>query len=241
MKSANSKRGTGPGSEPHHRNVSGGRLRPAVFGAMDGLVTNVSLIAGVGGAGGVRHAVVLSGLAGLVAGSFSMATGEFTSVKSQNELVESEVEIERAALTNNPQEEQEELVTYFVDMGVTRDLADQVAKQINKKPEEALKVHTSQELGVDTSELPSPMQAALLSFISFAIGALVPLLPYLFGATALWLSLAVTAVALAITGGTVARLTGRPIVLGAIRQVGLAVLAAGVTYAVGRGIGTRIS
>ena len=104
MKSANSKRGTGPGSEPHHRNVSGGRLRPAVFGAMDGLVTNVSLIAGVGGAGGVRHAVVLSGLAGLVAGSFSMATGEFTSVKSQNELVESEVEIERAALTNNPQE-----------------------------------------------------------------------------------------------------------------------------------------
>ena len=241
MKSANSKRGTGPGSEPHHRNVSGGRLRPAVFGAMDGLVTNVSLIAGVGGAGGVRHAVVLSGLAGLVAGSFSMATGEFTSVKSQNELVESEVEIERAALTNNPQEEQEELVTYFVDMGVTRDLADQVAKQINKKPEEALKVHTSQELGVDASELPSPMQAALLSFISFAIGALVPLLPYLFGATALWLSLAVTAVALAITGGTVARLTGRPIVLGAIRQVGLAVLAAGVTYAVGRGIGTRIS
>lgn len=241
MKSATSKRGTGPSSEPPHRDVSGGRLRPAVFGAMDGLVTNVSLIAGVGGAGGVRHAVILSGLAGLVAGSFSMATGEFTSVKSQNELVESEVEVERAALTNNPREEQEELVTFFVDMGVTPDLADQVAKQISKKPEEALKIHTSQELGVNSSELPSPMQAALLSFISFAIGALVPLLPYLLGSTALWLSLAVTAFALAITGGTVARLTGRPIALGAIRQLGLAVLAAGVTYAVGRGIGTKIS
>jgi VIT1/CCC1 family predicted Fe2+/Mn2+ transporter len=241
VKSATSKRGTTQGPEPHHRDVSGGRLRPAVFGAMDGLVTNVSLIAGVGGGGAVRHTVVLSGLAGLVAGSFSMATGEFTSVKSQNELVDSEVAIERTALTNNPEEEQQELATFFVDMGVTQDLADQVAQQISKKPEEALKVHTSQELGVDPSELPSPMQAALFSFISFAIGALVPLLPYLFGATVLWLSLAVTGFALAITGGTVARLTGRPIALGAARQVGLAVLAAGVTYAVGRGIGTSIS
>lgn len=239
--SATSKPGTMPGPEPHHRDVSGGRLRPAVFGAMDGLVTNVSLIAGVGGGGAAQHAVILSGLAGLVAGSFSMATGEFTSVKSQNELVDSEVEIERAALANHPREEQEELAGFFVDMGVTQDLADQVAAQISQKPKEALKVHASQELGVDPTELPSPMQAALLSFVSFAIGALVPLLPYLFGATVLWLSLAVTAVALAITGGVVARLTGRPIALGAIRQVALAVLAAGVTYAVGRGIGTSIS
>ncbi len=208
---------------------------------MDGLVTNVSLIAGVGGGGAVQHTVILSGLAGLVAGSFSMATGEFTSVKSQNELVDAEVEIERSALANHPEEELEELATFFVDMGVTKDLADQVAMQISQKPEEALKVHTSQELGVDSSELPSPIQAALLSFISFAIGALIPLLPYLFGATVLWLSLAVTAVALAITGGAVARLTGRPIALGALRQVGLAVLAAGVTYAVGRGIGASIS
>jgi vacuolar iron transporter family protein len=241
LKSAPSKPGATPDPEPHHRDVSGGRLRPAVFGAMDGLVTNVSLIAGVGGGGAVQHTVILSGLAGLVAGSFSMATGEFTSVKSQNELVDSEVEIERAALTNHPQEEHEELVGFFVDMGVTKDLADQVAMQISKKPENALKVHTSQELGVDSSELPSPLQAALLSFISFAIGALVPLLPYLFGATVLWLSLAVTAFALAITGGAVAWLTGRPIALGVLRQVGLAVLAAGVTYAVGRGIGSSIS
>jgi VIT1/CCC1 family predicted Fe2+/Mn2+ transporter len=208
---------------------------------MDGLVTNVSLIAGVGGGGGAVHAVILSGFAGLVAGSFSMATGEFTSVKSQNELVESEVEKERHALANNPGEEQEELATFFVEMGVTRDLADQVAEQISAKPDEALKFHTSRELGVDSTELPSPMQAALLSFISFAIGALVPLLPYLFGARDLWLSLAVTAVALAVTGATVARLTDRPIVLGAVRQVVLAALAAGVTYAVGRGIGARIS
>jgi VIT1/CCC1 family predicted Fe2+/Mn2+ transporter len=208
---------------------------------MDGLVTNVSLIAGVGGGGAAQHAVVLSGLAGLVAGSFSMATGEYTSVKSQNELVDSEVEIERAALANNPVGEQEELASFFVNMGVTQDLADQVAQQISQNPEETLKIHASQELGVDPSELPSPMQAALFSFISFAIGALVPLVPYLLGAKVLWLSLAVTAVALAITGGAVARLTGRPMALGALRQVGLAVLAAGVTYAVGRGVGTSIS
>ncbi len=239
--SATSKSPTSPNPEPHHRDVSGGRLRPAVFGAMDGLVTNVSLIAGVGGGGAAQHAVVLSGLAGLVAGSFSMATGEYTSVKSQNELVDSEVEIERAALANNPVGEQEELASFFVNMGVTQDLADQVAQQISQNPEETLKIHASQELGVDPSELPSPMQAALFSFISFAIGALVPLVPYLLGAKVLWLSLAVTAVALAITGGAVARLTGRPMALGALRQVGLAVLAAGVTYAVGRGVGTSIS
>jgi VIT1/CCC1 family predicted Fe2+/Mn2+ transporter len=208
---------------------------------MDGLVTNVSLIAGVGGGGAAQHAVILSGLAGLVAGSFSMATGEYTSVKSQNELVDSEVEIERAALANNPVGEQEELASFFVNMGVTQDLADQVAQQISQNPEETLKVHASQELGVDPSELPSPMQAALFSFVSFAIGALVPLLPYLLGAKVLWLSLVVTAVALAMTGGAVARLTGRPMALGALRQVGLAVLAAGVTYAVGRGVGTSIS
>jgi len=240
VKIAPTKRGT-PGPEPHHRDVSGGRLRPAVFGAMDGLVTNVSLIAGVGGGGGVRHTVILSGIAGLVAGSFSMATGEFTSVKSQNELVGAEVEVERSALTNHPHEEQQELAASFVEMGVAQDLADEVAKQISLKPEEALKVHSSRELGVNPDELPSPFQAALLSFISFAIGAVIPLLPYLFGASALWLSLALTAIALAITGGTVARLTGRPIALGAVRQVGLAILAAGVTYAVGRGIGASVS
>ncbi|HEV3268612.1 MAG TPA: VIT1/CCC1 transporter family protein [Acidimicrobiales bacterium] len=227
--------------EPHHRDVSGGRLRPAVFGAMDGLVTNVSLIAGVGGGGAVRHTVVLSGLAGLVAGAFSMATGEYTSVKSQNELVDAEVEIERNALANHPVEEQQELAASFVQMGVTQDLANEVAKQITTNPDVALQVHSREELGVNPDELPSPFQAAGLSFISFAIGAAVPLLPYLFGATVLWISFAVTAFALAVTGGTVARLTGRPIAIGVVRQVGLAVLAAGVTYAVGRGIGASIS
>src|SRR5665213_471982 len=227
--------------EPHHRDVSGGRLRPAVFGAMDGLVTNVSLIAGVGGGGGVRHTVILSGLAGLVAGAFSMATGEYTSVKSQNELVGAEVEIERAALTNHPREELEELAASFVQMGVTQELANEVAKQISTKPEVTLQVHAREELGVNPDELPSPFQAAGLSFISFAIGAAVPLVPLLLGATVLWLSFVVTGVALAVTGGIVARLTGRPIVVGVVRQVGLAVLAAGVSYAVGRGIGASIS
>lgn len=227
--------------EPHHRDVSGGRLRPSVFGAMDGLVTNVSLIAGVGGGGAVHHTVVLSGLAGLVAGAFSMATGEYTSVKSQNELVGAEVDVERTALETHPEEEQRELAASLIQKGISSELATEVAKELSRKPKEALQFHTQEELGVNPQELPSPYEAGALSFLSFAVGAAIPLVPYLFGATILWLSFVLTAVALAISGGTVARLTGRPIAFGAARQVVLAVLSAGITYAVGRGIGASVS
>jgi VIT1/CCC1 family predicted Fe2+/Mn2+ transporter len=204
---------------------------------MDGLVTNVSLIAGVGGGGGVRHSVILAGWAGLVAGAFSMATGEYASVRSQNELVGAEVEVERTALSEYPIQERAELVASLVRRGVAPALADEVAGQISASPEGALQFHAQEELGIDPNQLPSPYQAAGLSFISFALGALVPLLPYVLGATTLWLTLGVTAVALAASGGVVARLTRRPIVIGAGRQVGLAILAAGVTYGVGRAIG----
>lgn len=227
--------------EPHHRDVSGGRLRPAVFGAMDGLVTNVSLISGVGGGGGARHFVVLSGLAGLVAGAFSMATGEFTSVRSQNELVGAEVAVERRALTQHPEEEREELVDALARRGIDIGLARRVAGEISKDLDVALGFHAQEEFGVDPSQLPSPYAAALLSFVSFAAGAFIPLAPYLFGATVLWLSLVVTAVALALSGGVVARLTSRPVLFGAGRQLALAALAAGVTYLVGRGIGASVA
>lgn len=230
-----------PGPETQHRDVSGGRLRPAVFGAMDGLVTNVSLIAGVSGGGVLRHAVILSGWAGLVAGAFSMATDEFTSVKSQNEMVESEAAVEREGLTAHPREERTELAAMLVRRNVAPALADEVAGQMSENPDDALHFHAQEELGVDPDHLASPYEATGLSFISFAISAAVPLLPFLLGASVLWPSLSATAIALALSGGIVARLARRRITLGAVRQVALAGLSAGVTYVVGRVIGVNVS
>jgi vacuolar iron transporter family protein len=224
-----------------HRDVSGGWLRPTVFGAMDGLVTNVSLIAGVGGGGLSRSHIILTGMAGLVAGAFSMATGEFTSVTSQNELVESEVEVERRQLANYPQEEQEELAASFVAKGVDAKLARDVAEQVSRNREQALRLHAREELGVDPNELPSPVVAALSSFFAFTIGAVIPLISYLAGSSELYLALAISAVALFVAGAVVAKLTAQNIWYGGLRQLVLAGLAAGVTYAVGRGIGTSVS
>jgi len=224
-----------------HRDVSGGWLRPTVFGAMDGLVTNVSLIAGVGGGGLDRSRIILTGLAGLVAGAFSMATGEYTSVTSQNELVRAEVELERQQLAAYPEEEQQELAEAFADKGVEPELAEQVAEQVSQDPDEALRLHAQEELGVDPHELPSPVVAAVSSFFSFAVGAIVPLLSYLLGSSSLYLALGIAAVALFIAGAVVARLTAVNIWYGAVRQLLLAALAAGVTYAVGRAIGTSVS
>ena len=169
----------GPARAPHpqHRDVSGGWLRPAVFGAMDGLVTNVSLIAGVGGGGGSQHAILLTGLAGLAAGAFSMAAGEFVSVSSQNELVQSEVDKERHELASNAAAEQIELVGMLRERGISAATARQAAAEISAHPDKALAVHALEELGVNPSELPSPFVAAGASLVSFAVGAIIPLLP----------------------------------------------------------------
>jgi VIT1/CCC1 family predicted Fe2+/Mn2+ transporter len=221
--------------------VSGGWLRPAVFGAMDGLVTNVSLIAGVGGGGVSRNAIVLTGLAGLAAGAFSMATGEFVSVSSQNELIAAEVSKEKSELANNPDAEARELAAVFRQRGVDADLADQVARQVGRRPEEALRMHVQEELGVDHHELPSPYVAAGASLVTFAIGALIPLLPYLFGFNSLLAALLIAGVAAFIGGGTVARITDRPFLRGAIRQLLLAATAAGLTYAIGKAFHAAVS
>ena len=235
-----SKTGRHVTKQHEHRDVSGGWLRPTVFGAMDGLVTNVSLIAGVGGGGLNRQHIILTGLAGLVAGAFSMATGEYTSVTSQNELVLAEVDVERRQLERYPDEEQAELTQAFVDKGVDRDLATKVAEQVSRDQHEALRLHAQEELGVDPHELPSPWVAAISSFFSCALGALVPLLPYLLGSSSLWLALVIAGVSLLIAGAVVARLTEQPLWYGAVRQLLLATLAAGVTYLVGRGIGASV-
>jgi vacuolar iron transporter family protein len=217
--------------------VSGGWLRPAVFGAMDGLVTNVSLIAGVGGGGGSRHAIVLTGLAGLAAGAFSMAAGEFVSVSSQNELVQSEVAKERHELATNAAAEQMELVGMLRRRGISAATARLAAAEISAHPEKALAVHALEELGVNPAELPSPFVAAAASLASFAVGALIPLLPYLAGGDSLWPALGLAALAAVAGGGVVARLTGRPFWRGAVRQLALGALAAGVTYLIGLAVG----
>jgi VIT1/CCC1 family predicted Fe2+/Mn2+ transporter len=222
---------------PEHRDVSGGWLRPAVFGAMDGLVTNVSLIAGVGGGGGSQHLILLTGLAGLAAGAFSMAAGEFVSVSSQNELVNAEVDKERTELRQNAAAEQVELVGMLRRRGISAATARLAAAEISAHPEQALTVHAIEELGVNPSELPSPYVAAAASLVAFAVGAVIPLLPYALGFDALWSALGLAALAAIVGGGLVARLTDRPFWRGAVRQLVLGTLAAGITYLIGLAVG----
>jgi vacuolar iron transporter family protein len=221
----------------HHRDVSGGWLRPAVFGAMDGLVTNVSLISGVSGGRQGAHIIVLTGLAGLAAGAFSMAAGEFVSVSSQNELVQAEVNKERLELELNPVFEQAELAGMLRARGVSAATARQAAAEISAHPDKALAVHALEELGVDPSDLPSPLVAAGASMASFAVGALIPLVPYLAGLDVLGVALGLAAVAAVAGGGIVARLTDRPFWRGALRQLILGAVAAGITYLIGIGVG----
>jgi VIT1/CCC1 family predicted Fe2+/Mn2+ transporter len=223
--------------EHHHADVSGGWLRPAVFGAMDGLVTNIALIAGVGGGGVSAHSVVLTGVAGLVAGAVSMGLGEYTSVHTQNEQVAHEVAKERRELTRNPRAEAHELAELWERRGLPGDLARQVAEAIGQNPDEALRVHAREELGVDPQDLPSPWVAAAMSFLCFSAGALVPLLPYLFGSHALWPALAVGGVGLFVAGALTARFTSRRWYVSGGRQFVLGLAAAGVTYLIGRLIG----
>src|SRR6516165_3586677 len=144
-----------------HRDVSGGWLRPTVFGAVDGLVTNASLIAGLGGGGVAPHTVILTGVAALVAGAFSMGTGEYVSVTNQNELVHAEVALERQMLARFPAAEQDELAGYFRSYGADPETAARMATAVSQDPGTALRVHTREELGVDPNELPSPVLAGL--------------------------------------------------------------------------------
>jgi len=227
--------------EHHHADVSGGWLRAATFGAMDGLVTNIALIAGVGGAGVSPHTLVLTGIAGLVAGAISMGIGEYTSVQTQNEQVSAELDKELRELRANPEGEAEELVATWTARGLPVHLARQVADVLKANPEQALRVHAQEELGVVPDELPSPWTAASSSFVCFAVGALVPLLPYLFGIHKLWLALAVGGVGLFVAGAVVARFTGKPWWVSGLRQLLLGALAAAATYIVGALIGVGTS
>ena len=235
--------GTGQVTPEHHhdhRDVTGGWLRPAVFGVMDGLVSNTALITGVAAGVDEPRTVLLAGLAGLAAGAFSMATGEYVSVASQSELARAEIEIEKAELRRVPAAEEAELAGIYRSRGVDAATAAEVARQLSRDPEQAWRVHAREELGIDPDDLPSPWVAAGSSFLAFTAGALVPLLPYLLGGTTLLLPIVLALVALFTAGALVSRFTDRGALYSGTRQLVLGGAAAALTYGVGSLVGTGV-
>jgi VIT1/CCC1 family predicted Fe2+/Mn2+ transporter len=220
-----------------HSDVTGGWLRPAVFGASDGLVSNFALIAGVTGGTDDSKTVLLAGLAGLAAGAFSMAAGEYISVRSQAEQALAEIELERREIAKNPRGEEYELAQMYVAKGLEPDLAREVARQLSRDPDTVLDVHVREELGLDPTDLPSATLAAGSSFLSFALGAFLPVLPYLVGASSMLPALVLTVLGLFLCGAFVTKLTPRPWWYGGTRQVAVGAVAAAVTFGVGSLVG----
>jgi vacuolar iron transporter family protein len=220
---------------PGHRSVSGGVARAAVFGVSDGLVSNVSLILGFAGSGAGPSVVRLAGLAGAVAGGISMAAGEWVSVRSQNDLIERELEIERRELVVNAEHETDELAAMYESHGIAPHRAREAAADVMRRPEMALSVHAREELGVDPDDLPAPMRAAAVSLVCFLFGALLPVVPWLIGSggAASWASLMIGVAAAAVVGALVARFAERPLHLGAARQVLIVVAACAITWVIG--------
>lgn len=210
-----------------------------MFGVSDGLVSNIALVLGVAGAGPAPAVVRLAGVVGLIGGAFSMAAGEYVSMKAQAELLEAELEMERDEIERNPDDERRELAQIYRSRGISPEVADQLAAEMMRSPELALETHAREELGIDPDELGQPMGAALYSFGSFAVGAAVPLVPWFFGGGtgATLASLAAGISAALVIGLILSRYTGRSALRSAFRQLVIAVLAAGVPYAVGSAFG----
>ena len=230
--------------EPWHRWASGGNaLRAAVFGANDGLVSNASLIIGVAGAGPDPKIILLAGVAGLLAGGFSMAAGEYISVRTQRELLENQIALEKKELEEHPEEEISELAGIYEAKGVDPRLAESVARSILSDPKKGLATLVREELGLDSEVLVSPYQAAWASFLSFALGALVPLVPYLLtrGPGAFFWTLIATGISLLAIGASMSIFTGRKPLLGALRQALIGSAAAGATYLIGKLLGVAVS
>jgi VIT1/CCC1 family predicted Fe2+/Mn2+ transporter len=228
-------------AEHHHRNVQGGAARAAVFGISDGLVSNVSLVLGVSGAHPGNAFVRLAGLAGLFGGALSMAAGEYVSMRAQKELLERELDIERKELARRPESERRELVHLYQTRGLSPELARELASKLMATPELALETHAREELGINPKSLGSPVQAALASFFSFALGAFLPLLPFLVvsGTTAVLTAVVVTAVASLVVGAALSVFTGRSWLWSAARQLFICAIAGGATYGIGHAVGVR--
>lgn len=227
-----------------HRGVGGGgNLRAAVFGVNDGLVSNMSLILGVAGASSNNEMILLAGIAGLLAGAFSMAAGEYVSVRSQREMYEHQIGLERAELAEYPGEEAEELALIYAARGMDKAAALALAQRIIADPEQALDTLAREELGLNPEELGSPWGAALSSFFSFAAGALLPLLPFLAarGDRALAASVALTAVALFGVGAMISLFTGRSAVRDGLRMLAIGGAAGAVTYLIGKLLGVSLA
>ncbi len=232
--------------ERWHRASHSGTLRAVIFGVSDGLVSNLALVMGVVGANvaiGGGHFVLLAGLAGLVAGAFSMAAGEYISMQSQRELFERQIALERAELEAMPEEEEAELAAVYRAKGLTEDEARTIARRMFSDPAHALDTLVREELGLDPDELGSPWGAAFGSFVAFAIGAAVPVVPYLFGTGlgAFVVAAVSSLVALFVVGAGVSLLTGRSLLFSGFRQVAIGAVAATVTYLVGRVIGVSVA
>jgi VIT1/CCC1 family predicted Fe2+/Mn2+ transporter len=226
--------------EHHHRDIRGGTARAAVFGVSDGLVSNVALIIGVA-AGYHYHqeAVRLAGLAGLVSGAISMAIGEYISMTAQAELFQRELDLERREIRRRPESERRELAHIYRARGVDPATADEVASQMMRDPDLALETHAREELGIDPAALGSPIGAAVSSFLAFALGAVVPLLPWLFGGGRNYVAATVVlgAVAAIAVGALLSRFTGRSVVRSALRQLLFAAAGAAVAYGIGSAFG----
>ena len=235
------RRGT---TESWHRTGQSGTLRAVIFGVSDGLVSNLSLVMGVAGATTSEpRFVLLAGIAGLLAGAFSMAAGEYISMRSQRELFERQIALERAELEMMPEEEEAELASIFRARGFSPDEARTIARRIFGDKDVALETLVREELGLDPSQLGSPGGAALGSFLAFSAGAAIPVIPYLFGggAVAFYVSLVLSLGALFAVGAGVSLITGRGLLFSGARQVLIGAAAAAVTYAVGRLIGVSVS
>jgi len=229
----------GSAVDHQHRNVQGGGARAAVFGMTDGLVSNLCLVLGFAGANPGPGVVRLAGIAGLIAGAFSMASGEYVSMQAQRELFERELALERHEIDHRPEGERRELVHIYEKRGVDPTVARKLADEMMRTPELALETHAREELGIDPGSLGRPLQAAVSSFVTFAVGALVPLLPWLFsrGNSAVVASIVLGALAALAVGAAVAVFTRRSWWRSALRQLAISAAAAAVTYGVGAAVG----
>jgi len=231
--------GRDPDSNTRHRDVKSGGARAAVLGAGDGLITNVSLVLGVAGASASAPTVRLAGVAGLLAGAFSMAAGELVSVRAQKELALRELQVERQELAEEPEAELRELAALYRARGVPDQDAMTVARILSSNASVALDTHARLELGIDPEEAGSPVRASTFSFIAFTVGAVLPLFPWFFtgGTLGVVLSICIGAVAALLLGALIGAMAGRSVLHAAVRQLVVAAVASAVTYGVGHLLG----
>jgi VIT1/CCC1 family predicted Fe2+/Mn2+ transporter len=229
------------GPVPRHTDVEpvatgkSGALRAAIFGINDGLVSNLALIMGFTGANASNEVIVLAGIAGLLAGAFSMAAGEYVSMRAQREVFERLIHLEAHELATEPEEEREELIAIFRSKGVPEDVAEQVVDALHQDPQLALETHAREELGLDAASLGSPWAAAASSLVTFAFGAFVPVLPFMIGSgiAATLAAIAAAGVTLFVVGSLLSRLTGRSLLFSGMRMLVIGAAAAATTFGIG--------